>query len=160
MSSIPMLMGIGGTSAISLRLTRRNSQRKARDSAINMERAMLMPELSPNQMMTEIRNLHKENGELINAMAEAAQIARQAIAEVKRLNEENEELRHKVKEHERMKAMGTFTLIDVMQMRGIDNPADVCTNCGGLGVAPAGTNEQCSHCGGSGHAIEHWAVLQ
>ena len=84
----------------------------------------------------------------------------QIALELKRVNEENEELRYKVKEHERMKQLGTFTIPDIMAMRGLDNPEEICENCKGLGVFPQGTNERCAHCGGSGHAIEHWAVLQ
>lgn len=83
----------------------------------------------------------------------------QMTAELKRLNEECEELRGKVKEHDRMKAMGTFTIADVMGMRGVEN-GNVCATCTGLGVSPIGTNEQCKQCGGSGDDTNHWAVLQ
>jgi hypothetical protein len=84
----------------------------------------------------------------------------QMKAELQRLNEENEELRGKVKEHAVMKSLGTFTIADIMHMRGLSGPDEVCENCKGLGTFPGGTNGQCKQCGGSGHAINHWAVLQ
>ena len=84
----------------------------------------------------------------------------QMKAELKRLNEENEELRHKVKQNEALTTAGRFTIKDLLGMRGIDNPEDVCENCGGLGVASGGSNEQCAHCGGSGSNKNHWVVLQ
>jgi hypothetical protein len=84
----------------------------------------------------------------------------QTQSELKRLYEENEELRHKVKESDRLKAIGTFTIPDIMAMRGLDSPGDICDTCKGLGVSPHGTNRRCQGCGGSGNAKDHWVVLQ
>ena len=83
----------------------------------------------------------------------------QMKVELKALNEENEELRYKVKEHDRMRQMGVFTIADVMQMRGVEN-GNICSVCTGLGVSPIGSNERCPQCGGSGDDTNHWAVLQ
>lgn len=84
----------------------------------------------------------------------------QMKAELKRLSEENEELRYRVKEHDRLKAMGTFTIADVMQMRGVEGQDDICVTCTGLGVFPIGTGDRCHACGGSGSNKVQWAVLQ
>ena len=84
----------------------------------------------------------------------------QMTAELRRVNEENEELRGKVAENERLTKSGRFTIKEILEMRGLDNPDDICEGCKGLGVAPPGTNERCQACGGSGNATDHWAVLQ
>lgn len=85
----------------------------------------------------------------------------QMTAEIRRLNEECEELRGIVGDYQRLKQAGMFTIKDICEMRGIDNPDDICDGCKGLGVTPPGSTDRCPHCGGSGSNKANWiGVLQ